>query len=288
MPVPPRIRCRQIGAADCDAIADLLTAGFRVRPRAFWVRALERLSAHPTPQGYPKFGYLLEANGAAVGVLLLIYSAVSAEPEAKIRCNVSSWYVAPAFRSYAAMFVSYAQKQSGVTYFNITPDPATLPILEAQGYTRYCSGRFVSVPIASAAGDRCRAQPFTAEPTAVCDLPAAEAELLQAHARHGCISLVCRGPKHSSPFVFLPLRKTGFIPYAYLAYCRQVEDFVRFARPLGKLLCRHGIVIVVLDANGPVEGLTGRYLNGAPKYFKGPDRPRLGDIAYSERVLFGF
>jgi hypothetical protein len=44
----------------------------------------------------------------------------------------------------------------------------------------------------------------------------------------------------------------------------------------------------MLDANGPIAGLIGRYSDGAPKYVKGPDHLRLGDLAYSERVLFGF
>ena len=78
------------------------------------------------------------------------------------------------------------------------------------------------------------------------------------------------------------------MPFAYLAYCRQVDDFVRFAGPLERFLAWRGFPLVVLDSNGPVKGLVGRYFDGAPKYFKGPDRPRLGDIAYSERVMFGF
>jgi hypothetical protein len=48
-----------------------------------------------------------------------------------------------------------------------------------------------------------------------------------------------------------------------------------------------GLPLIVIDANGPVKGLIGWYSKGAPKYFKGPDPARLGDIAYSERALFG-
>src|SRR5205823_4624665 len=105
--------------------------------REFWIRALNRLKAHPTPPGCPKYGYLLECRGAPVGVLLLISSAIDANGNTRIRCNVSSWYVEPAFRSYAAMLVSHALKYKHVTYFNITPNRSTLPILEAQGYVRY-------------------------------------------------------------------------------------------------------------------------------------------------------
>jgi len=30
----------------------------------------------------------------------------------------------------------------------------------------------------------------------------------------------------------------------------------------------------------------GAYFRGHPKYFKGPDQPRLGDLAYSELAMF--
>ena len=32
--------------------------------------------------------------------------------------------------------------------------------------------------------------------------------------------------------------------------------------------------------------LVGKYLDARPKYFKGPHRPRLGDLAYSELAMF--
>jgi hypothetical protein len=55
----------------------------------------------------------------------------------------------------------------------------------------------------------------------------------------------------------------------------------------GVFLARRGFALVVLDTNGPVRGLIGTYSAWHVKYFKGPDQPRLGDPAYSERALFG-
>src|SRR5438309_8789857 len=151
---PPQIRCRQIAVTDTGRIVDLLTGafgrrftnGFRGRSRDFFVRALDRLSKHPTPPGFPKYGYVLESEGALVGTLLLIYSSVIVDGEPKVRCNVCYWYVDPAFRSHASMLVSLALKHKQVTYTNLSPAPHTLPILEKQGYKRYCSGRFFSIP----------------------------------------------------------------------------------------------------------------------------------------------
>ena len=64
---------------------------------------------------------------------------------------------------------------------------------------------------------------------------------------------------------------------------------VRFlAGPIGRYLAVRGRPLVIIDSNGPIPGLIGKYVDGkAPKYFKGPDRPHFGDLAYTEAVLFG-
>ena len=106
--ITKQVRCRDIVANDVEKVVNLLAGGFRTRTRDFWVRALKRLAEHPTPPGFPKYGYLLENKGAPVGVNLLITSAIDVDKETRIRCNVSSWFVEPASRSYAGMLVSRA------------------------------------------------------------------------------------------------------------------------------------------------------------------------------------
>jgi hypothetical protein len=282
-----RTRCRQIGSADIDRIVNLLTSGLRPTPD-FWVRAFQRLSEHPTPPGYPKYGYLLESQGTPVGVVLLIFSSIVVNGKVRIRCSTSSWYVEPTFRSYAVMLRSLAVKHKHVTYFNITADRHTWPILEAQGFARYCDGRFVAVPALCTKSKRTRVEVVTPDISASQDLQSFEIELLLAHAKYGCISVTCSSGDRRQPFVFLPVREPLRVANAYLAYCRDLEEFVRFAGPLGRFLAWHGFPLVALDSNGPIKGLIGRYSDGFPKYFKGPDKPHLADLAYSERVMFGF
>jgi hypothetical protein len=73
-----------------------------------------------------------------------------------------------------------------------------------------------------------------------------------------------------------------------LIYCSDVADFVRFAGPIGRLLARRGLVFVMIDASAPIPGLVGWYSgSNMPKYFKGPQRPRLGDLAYTENAVMG-
>ena len=83
------------------------------------------------------------------------------------------------------------------------------------------------------------------------------------------------------------LRRLAGLGRANLVYCCADAPPQRFAAAIGRHLLRHGILLVGLDADAPLPGIPGRYFANRPKFFKGPDRPRLGAQAYSERVLFG-
>jgi hypothetical protein len=285
----PKIRCRRIEDRDTDEIVTLLTRGFAPRrPRRFWEHLVAHLARRAVAADLPGYGYLLESDGAAVGTILQIFSTRHGSGEtATICCNLSSWYVDPAFRSYAPLLVAQAMKQKGDTYLNISSIPHTRPMLEAQGYVRYSNGVFVTLPWLSRApdgpvrvlaGDQPPRAPFEAH----------EHELLRDHAENGCLSLWCETPERAYPFVFRARLVRRLISCAQLIYCDDIATFVRFARPLGGYLARRGRPLVILDANGRVPGLVGRYFDDTmPKYFKGPAAPRLGDLAYTETAFFG-
>src|SRR5579864_1943268 len=284
---PLRIRCRQIDDADTDAVLNLLLKSGFGGSREYWIEALRRLSERAAPTGFPKFGYLLEVKGVVAGVLLLISSSVPVGGQQRVRCNTSCWYVWPAFRTYGTLLVAQALKHKAATYFNISPLRHTFEMLEAQGYKRYCEGRFTAVPALTLRSPKIRITAVTSDTEPESDLPADEMALLLDHAYYGCVSLIVTSGGRAYPFVFEPIRRFRFVRVAYLTYCRDVGDLVRFAGPLGRYLARRGLFFVDLDANGPVAGLIGRYWKTTPKFYRGPDRPRLGDLAYSERVVIG-
>jgi hypothetical protein len=115
-----------------------------------------------------------------------------------------------------------------------------------------------------------------------------ERELLLQHAEYGCISLWCTTSERAHPFVFRSRLVKGFLPCVQLVYCRDIEEFKRFAGPIGRFLALRGRPMIIVDSNGPISGLPGKYFDGvSPKYFKGPSRPRLGDLAYTEIAMFG-
>ena len=284
-------RFREIQEGDLDAIGDLLTRGFAHRNREYWMRGLRRQGARSLPAGTPRYGYLLEHQGTPVGCLLLIYSSKIIDGEAAACCNVSSWYVDPAFRNYAALFASMTQKRREITYLNVTPAVATWPILEAQGFAPYCRGLCFSVPALSRGGRGVTVEAVTQETAFVAGLTDADLAMLKRHAEYGCLSLVCRTSQEVLPFIFFYLRKRrGIIalPAMHLGYCRSVADYIKCAGAIGRYLLRRGRSIIIVDANGAVAGLPGVYSEArGRKYFKGPHRPRLGDLADTELAIYG-
>jgi hypothetical protein len=285
----PGIRCRQIDDADVPAVAELLARGFPSRSAHFWEHGVQQLGKLQSPAGLPKYGYLLESEGCVVGTLLLIFSKMPAGDEFVTRCNVSSWYVEPAFRVYAPLLTLRAHATKNVTYLNVSPHPDTHPILEAQGFSRYCDGKFIAVPILHGlfgGSDGVRVFDALVSPTVGFD--PFEREILLQHAKLGCISLWCATSERAYPFVFRPRFIKKVVPGAQLIYCRDTGDFVRFARPLGRALARQGTAFVVIDANGPIPGLHGVFRPGhEAKYYRGPQPPRLGDLAYTECAVLG-
>jgi hypothetical protein len=286
------IRCREITEADIDAVADLLTRGFVTRSREYWMQGLRRQAAREVPKGYPRFGYMLDAGGEAVGVLLLLYASRISGNEAAVHCNLSSWFVDPKYRNYAALLTKIAQRHQEVTYLNISPARWTWPIIETQGFNSYCSGLFFSVPLLSRAKPATSIELVSPDTREIAGLRQSETELLARHAGYGCLSLVCRtAGDETLPFILQPLRvRRGWLapPAMQLMYCRDVAEFVRCAGAIGRLLIRRGKVSVILDSNGPVPGLAGIFSRArGRKYFKGPHRPRLADLTDTELVLYG-
>jgi len=247
------------------------------------------LSDRPLPAGdFPRYGYVVDNDGELVGILLLIFSTVWENGEAKIRGNGFGLYVDPAFRLYAPLLIRKASDFKDATVLNLTPAQHTFRVMEALNYVRYCDGLFVSVPLFSRAAKEAPVSIVDVRTKLDVLLDPHDRELLLEHANCGCTSLLCLTSQGTYPLVFRSQRVKR-VPCWQLVYCRDVDDFVRFARPVGLYLARHsGRFLVLLDANGPVRGLVGKYFAGrANRFFCGSDRPRLGDLAYTEVSLLG-
>jgi hypothetical protein len=285
-PALARIQARQIRESDVSAVVDLLARGFPERPIEFWRGVFVFLSKRQVPADFAKYGYLLESGGRVVGGVLLIFSSFGSA--GAIRCNVSSWFVEPAFRGYGSLLACVALGKKNVTYLNITPAPHTHKTLLAQGYLQYSKGTFVAFPALKSYDGAAKVRILPADIAPLTCGSAVERELLLDHAEYGCLSFWCHADDGVYPFIFRKRLMKGFIPAAQLIYARDIDEFVRVAGPVGRFLAARGGPLVIMDANGPVPGLLGKYFClKQPKYFKGPHRPSLGDLVHTEVAMFG-
>jgi hypothetical protein len=285
---PPKIVCREIADSDIESIVDFFARGYPYRPRAYWIRGLDRLARRTTPVGYPKFGYLMERSGVLAGAILTIFSVVKANGGTTVRCTFGGWYVEPGSRGYAQFLAYRSLQHPEATYLNI-PGPEIVRVVERLGFTRYSAGQFATIPLLSLRSTGARTRILSANTRLDVPVDPIERDVLLDHDGYGCTSFWCAADDRAYPFVFHFRKLHGFIPCARLIYCRSIDDFVRFARPIGWHLLRRGRPLVLLDANGPVPGLVGKYFDGSrPKYFKGPTQPRLGDLAYTQLAMFEF
>jgi len=273
-----RIYSREIVSSDLDQLA-LLFAKSLGFSKEYYSKILETVTYLSTPIGFPKYGYVLLSGDVIVGAILTIFTTIRS---GAVRCHVTTWTVDPAYRPYAALFFSRALKYKDVTYLNILANQRSLGFIDLQGFSRFSDGQFAAIPLLSkASGDR-RVKLISADAVPNPDVDADEQELLLTHKKYGCMSIWCVTQESAHPFVFQP-RST--FPGVQLIYCRGVDEFVRFARPIGLFLARRRYFYVVVNSNGPVPGLVGKYFPGVlPLYSKGPP-PHIGDLAYTQFAL---
>lgn len=270
-----RVRCRPIVENDLDGLAILLAKGFPLSHRSYWTKGFARWGCLPEIEDVPRYGYVLEAGGVPVGVILLLWSRRGK----KLTANLSSWYVEPDWRTHSTLLISAATKLKHVTYVNASPAPHTWRTLEAQNFVPYNFGRSAVFALPGR-GLVSRAIPD--------DLP--EAQLLRDHRLLGQTSLMVEKDGVVSPIVLKARRlDRPPVPVMDVIYCRSPEDFARCAPALARHFLPRSLGFLI-DGDMPSSnfGTLSHYVEGKERrYYKGPWRPSLGDLAYTEKVIFG-
>jgi hypothetical protein len=283
-----RLGIREIVDADIHQVIKLLERGFP-SPRRYWEVGFERLRTRSVPPNMPRYGYVLEADGNPVGVILVISSLHYIRGRQELFSNLSNWYVEPRFRSHATQLFKRALAHKNTTYLNVSAATHIRPIVEAFGFRRYSEGQVLA--LLALARDRRNTDAHIVELDDCndADLKEDERRLLEVQAGYGCVAFSCVADGQTRPFVFIPRALKGFIPCAQLAYCRNITDLVDVAGSIGRYLLRHGWPLVLIDANGPIPGIPGRYFPAStPKYYLGATVPVLNDLTETEATIFGF
>lgn len=292
----PKVRVRTIEETDLEIAIGLLRIGFDDRSETYWRVGFERHRAQPLPDGVPRYGYLIEKDGEAVGVLLALYRVIETDEGTHLRCNLSSWYVKPEFRSLGTLLDGYAMRDRTVTYVNVTPAPQTWQMHLARGFKSICAGQMLVLPLLSR-WQRNGGRVWAASTESLALLPEAEARLVADHVSYDCIGLVWSDGPEAGAVIFQrrALRIfTGRLawltpPIFQVVYCSPGLDLAACSGALGRhLLTRYAMPWFVLDAMEKLAGAPGRFFPGrAPKYARGPNPPATGDLSYTEIALFG-
>lgn len=284
MQPPVRASIRTIEPDDLPSVLGLLCAGFPRRDRTYWEDGLRRLGAHVQPEGVPRYGYLLQSGGVAVGVLLLIGSRHGDA----VCCNVSSWYVRPEFRAYAPLLSLRGVKNPAFSYVNIWPAPHTRTTIAAQGFAQVTSGFFVGIPALAAPRRGVRIHAGRAAWERAPGIAEADLRLLSDHEAFGCLSLWIETPAGGWPFIVRRRTLRFGLPSAVLVHAPSLEDVERLAGPLGRFLALRGMPLLIVGTERPLRGVPGRlFPDRMPIYAKGPYRPRATDLSYTEVALLG-
>lgn len=267
-----RVQCRLIGEDDLEGLADLLTRGFPHTRRDHWMRGFDRWKRLTAIAEMPRYGYLLDTGFGPVGAILMI----SSRRGDHVLANLCGWYVDPQWMSHAALLISLATKLRHVTYLSASPAPQTWRMLQAHGFSPYNFGRTAVFALPGRG---------TVSEHIPDDLP--EAGLLRDHRDMGWISLTVNKDGILSPFVLKPRRlEKPKLPVMDVMFCRGAADLNRCAPALARHFLPKGSLGFLID--GDMEAMLSHYVEGRePRYFKGPYRPILGDLAYTEKAIFG-
>ena len=184
------VRCRPIAPDDRDNVVNRLALGFPMRDRAYWERAVAQLDRYVAAQGFPHYGYLLQVGEEIVGALLMIFKRSSVDGSSVLSCNLSSWCVDEAYRSYAPLLVNAATRDKAVTYVNISPEKLTRSTVEAQGFAAYCEGLFFALPLLSWRHPGIRRAASRARSSQAADVDPDDLALMRGHAGLDCLRIV--------------------------------------------------------------------------------------------------
>jgi hypothetical protein len=279
------MRIRPIVPEDRTAVVELLVEGFPSRSGNYWKAAFDFLAKQDTPANHLQFGSVMEHNAQLVGVLLLIWTPTNLLPEGQMRANLSSWYVKTEYRSLAAMLLAKVSRSAAVTYTNVSPAPNTIEICLALGFKQYSSGQSVCLPLLGYNQSVTRVSRFEAGRSG---LDPVDDAIAAKHVAMGCLAFVSQHEGKKCLFLFVRRKVKNWIPAAQLVFCDSIDAFRACARALGGALAKHGLLLIICDANGRLEQVPSIYFHGkVPKYFKGPDTPRIGDLSFTEIPVFG-
>lgn len=264
------------------AAISLLTKGFPEKSEAFWSRGLALIAEHHERRQLGPVGQMLMKGDAAAGVLLTIKSRLP--DTGTVVVNLSSWYVEPACRWFAPRMLQMASSSEDEVFTDLTPSAEACRLNERLGFhTVTDCTLFYPLPLKALRPSSARlitlasAQPGT--------LTSETREMLEDHARLGCVVAIMQADGRHYPLVFLKT-STKRAPSARLIYCEDRAVVQRHISAIARHLLRHGrfaMTMAALEGERNAGGFAAH--KSAPIQVKGAWNPQFINETYSELVL---
>jgi hypothetical protein len=273
---------REITEDDLKAVRDLLVEGFPLRSEGYWRRGLARLASLPRVEGFPRYGYLVDADQAPQGVLLTITSDRGVDGA---RTSFSSWYVREGYRQFALLLFRHALELENTTFLNPSPSEQVVPILKAFGFEPYTAGMAMLDLRTAIRGRSPRGAVQRLGIGDLADLSELEARIAEDHLRMGCDALRLETEARAGLLIHRRKWIRRSLP------CSQViltdpELMTELAGPVMRALASRGSVLALCDVDQS-QGAIGRVVQRGIRYFKGAAPPSVADLSYSELAVFG-
>lgn len=268
---------------------DLLCRGFPRRSESFWLKALDRASHFlAKDSGWP-LGYLLEQDGAMVGIMLTFASWREAPSGSQtLVVNLSGWYVLPQYIGIAPMMLMRIVADRGATYTDLTPAKSVAKMLVRMGFVPWNECVILlPCPIGLVAGAGAgKVLPFEEVPQGA--LGGFQRRLLEDHESLGCLVAVLHDGEGYAPLIFRTFRhrtRLGKLPTAHLVYAESREAVLKNLRAISSFLLRSGMLVLFMDGYPSAAPWGSAVRERGVRLFRGSIAEDSVDFAYSELVF---
>jgi hypothetical protein len=243
---------------------------------------LSLISEHHERRELGPIGQLLMKGDDAAGVLLTIKSRLP--DTGTIIVNLSSWYVEPSCRWFAPRMLQMASSNEDEIFTDLTPSPEACRLNERLGFATVTDCTlFYPLPFAALRSASARLRPLADIKPGI--LSAETRDMLEDHARLGCIVAVMEAENRHHPLVFLKTT-TRRLPSARLIHCDDRQVAQRHISAIARHLLGHGrvaLTMAALEGERKAGGLAAH--KSAPIQVKGVWNPQFINETYSELVL---
>ncbi|MEZ0395200.1 MAG: GNAT family N-acetyltransferase [Anaerolineales bacterium] len=228
------------------------------------------------------FGYLLEDEGRPVGFLGTLFSQREIEGREEKFCNLTTWIVAPEYRSEGLSLLSRVLNRTGVTFTNFT-GLKVAPILRRFGFQVLDERARILLPLPFAGAGEISLDP---ERIAPC-LDDHDRRILEDHRPFAFPHLLLRRGGEYAYLIVKPVRRKR-LPLAEVHYLSHPAVFARLAPSLLARLClRLGVLGLLVGEHylaAQRVSLPGATIpQRIPRLFRSNSVPRQAmDTLYSE------